>query len=166
MLKNAYAEGALAALEKFAMSPALKQRAMSAALGRRGMQANPDTPVTSAALHAARTGRPLNPVAGSGVMTPDVMQAAGLGTAAPGAMNAVRRFGAGQVAHGQNLLKGVGGMLSGGNLAGPGRTMAWNAAKGLAPTLGGVAALGIGSTLLGGDDNRQQQQQQQPNYLR
>lgn len=169
MLKAAYAQGVDAAFEKFALSPAFKQKAMGAALERRGLAPVADVPVTSEALHAARTGRPgpqtaaaangvIGGNAGAGGVDAAKMQLPpshlvneGVATAAPGAMNAVKRFGYGQMAHGSNLLHGLGNIGSE-----PGRAAALNSLKGLAPSLAGLGGAYM-LTRGHGDDQQQQQ---------
>lgn len=147
MLKNAYTQGYSDAFAKFAVSDERKRLMMEKAMARRGMAPNPDIPVTRDELHLARKGKlhPKSPIAGvdaGGVphgataATPKSLAEAGRGTNLPGAGNAIRRFGHGQVAHGRNLATGLGALGTGG-----GKAMAATAAKGLIPG----AALGLGA---------------------
>ena len=151
MLKHAYDTGVNQAFAKFALSETTRQNAMSTALARRGLQANPEMPVNAASLHAARTGRPLGQA--SGVLTPNAMVESGLGTAAPGAMNAVKRFGRGQLAHGQNMLSGFSDMVAG---RPGGGSLAWGGLKGALPSIAALGGLGL--LMHHGHDDDQQQQ--------
>ncbi len=76
-----------------------------------------------------------------------------LGTAIP----AVKNFVAGQLGHAQSLGRGVRDMASFGTGNPAARDEALRGLKGLAPTLGGAAALGTGAYLLGGDKRRDDQ---------
>lgn len=74
-------------------------------------------------------------------------------SAVPGVGHAVKQFGANQLAHGKNLLTGLGGLGSQ-----QGRSIAWDATKGLVPSLTGLA--GAGLLMHHHNANKEKEQQQ------
>lgn len=85
-----------------------------------------------------------------------------MGLAGSGALPAVRNFFAGQAGHLGDVAGGLRGLLSTADSTGlriPGGfashgAQAMSGLKGMLPTLGGAAALGLGAHLLGGNDDR------------